>query len=49
MRKPITFAASVIQASMIAASRWYRNGIRLSPFRQPIVRPTTHRTVPRPP
>ena len=44
MRKQITLAANVAQASMITPRRSYRTRGRRGPFSQPIVRSTTQRT-----
>jgi hypothetical protein len=48
MRKQMTLAASVVQASMITPSRSYRTRSRRSPFSQAIVRSTAHRPLPSP-
>lgn len=48
MRKHMTLAASVVQASLITSSPSYRSRSRRSPFSQVIVRSTTQRTFPRP-
>ena len=48
MRKQVTLAASVVQASTITPSRSYLTRNRLRPLSQLIVRSTTQRTLPSP-